>query len=158
MSTSHPSRSSAVSLRDVREEDIPILFEHQRDEESNRMAAFPARDRAAHEAHWRKIAADEDLVTKAIVRRDEVVGNAVAWDNGTHTEIGYWIGREHWGQGIATAAVRELLTVVETRPLYAHVAAHNVGSLKVLEKCGFRRVGAEIENGVEMVTMELAGN
>ena len=28
---------------------------------------------------------------------------------------------------------------VVTRPLYAHVAVHNVGSIRVLQKCGFRR-------------------
>ncbi len=52
-------------------------------------------------------------------------------------EVSYWLGRRFWGQGIATEALLQLLTVVVARPLTAHVAHDNVGSLRVLEKCGF---------------------
>src|SRR5918999_1935703 len=45
------------------------------------------------------------------------------------------------GQGIATAALAAFLEELDTRPLYAHVATHNVGSIRVLEKCGFERTG-----------------
>jgi RimJ/RimL family protein N-acetyltransferase len=48
-----------------------------------------------------------------------------------------WIGRDHWGNGYATAALRAFLDVEHRRPLHAHVADHNVGSRRVLEKCGF---------------------
>ena len=49
------------------------------------------------------------------------------------------IGREYWGRGVATQALALLVDEVSIRPLYAHVAVHNVGSIRVLEKCGFRR-------------------
>lgn len=52
-------------------------------------------------------------------------------------EIGYWFGREFWGKGIATEALRAFVSQVTTRPLHAYVAAHNVGSIRVLEKGGF---------------------
>ncbi|HEX5689187.1 MAG TPA: GNAT family N-acetyltransferase [Roseiflexaceae bacterium] len=52
-------------------------------------------------------------------------------------EIGYWLGRQFWGQGIATQAVAAFLEIVTTRPLYAYAVAHNVASRRVLEKCGF---------------------
>src|SRR5215203_4436908 len=49
---------------------------------------------------------------------------------------------EHWGKGIATRGLAEFLTDVErTRPIQASTADDNVGSQRVLEKCGFRRVG-----------------
>jgi RimJ/RimL family protein N-acetyltransferase len=41
------------------------------------------------------------------------------------------------GRGIATAALRQFVTDVDDRPLYAHAAKHNTGSVRVLEKCGF---------------------
>ena len=39
-------------LRDLVEADIAVFFEHQRDPEANRMAAFPARDEETFVAHW----------------------------------------------------------------------------------------------------------
>jgi RimJ/RimL family protein N-acetyltransferase len=45
---------------------------------------------------------------------------------------------------------------VDTRPLHAHVAKHNRGSIRVLEKCGFHVVGEEtIEEGVQIVEVIL---
>jgi RimJ/RimL family protein N-acetyltransferase len=58
--------------------------------------------------------------------------------------IAYWIGRQDWGRGIATRALQEFLTTIETaRPLYARAASDNAASIRVLEKCGFTRVGAD---------------
>ncbi|RSM73090.1 hypothetical protein DMB66_03315 [Actinoplanes sp. ATCC 53533] len=48
--------------------------------------------------------------------------------------------RERWGRGIATRALARFVTEDEpTRPVYAHVAVHHAGSIRVLEKAGFRR-------------------
>ena len=145
-----------VSLRDVTPADVEIFFEHQRDEESNRMAAFPARGHDAHVAHWRKILADDTVVTKTVVAGGCVAGNVLSWDAGGRRLVGYWIDRRFWGQGIATRALSQLLSLIEERPLHAHVAAHNAGSIRVLEKCGFRRTGAEEQSdGIVDVLMEL---
>jgi RimJ/RimL family protein N-acetyltransferase len=59
--------------------------------------------------------------------------------------MGYWIGREFWGRGVATTAVRLYLTEVTERPIHAFVALHNVGSQRVLEKNGFTRASDEPE-------------
>jgi RimJ/RimL family protein N-acetyltransferase len=56
-------------------------------------------------------------------------------------EVTYRVDRTHWGKGIASAALRLLLAETAERPLYARAASDNVGSLRVLEKAGFRRVG-----------------
>jgi RimJ/RimL family protein N-acetyltransferase len=72
---------------------------------------------------------------------EQVVGNVVSWRDGSERLVGYWIGRDHWGKGIATAALTSFLRVVEERPLHARVAKHNVGSIRVLEKCGFAMSG-----------------
>jgi RimJ/RimL family protein N-acetyltransferase len=52
-------------------------------------------------------------------------------------EVGYWVGREYWGKGIATKALKKFLEYEKRRPLYGYVAIHNKGSRRVLEKCGF---------------------
>lgn len=137
MRDSRDPSTGSVRLREVLAADLPIFFEHQRDPEANRMAAFAARDRDAFMAHWSKIVADERLVAKTVVADGQVAGNIVSWDQAGRQEIGYWIGREFWGKGIATRALDAFLHDVTTRPLFAHVAAHNVASIRVLEKCGF---------------------
>jgi RimJ/RimL family protein N-acetyltransferase len=62
----------------------------------------------------------------------------VSWEQDGEQEVGYWLGQEYWGKGIASRALALFLDQVTTRPLYAHVAKHNTGSYRVLEKCGFK--------------------
>ena len=124
-------------LRDVVEADIPVLFEHQRDPEAVRMAAFPARDREAFTAHWQRILANDELIKKTILFDGQVAGNIGIFGRDGKRLVGYWIGREFWGRGLATSALAELLTEETARPLYAYVATSNLGSIRVLEKCGF---------------------
>jgi RimJ/RimL family protein N-acetyltransferase len=133
---------AGVTLRVVTNDDLPILFEHQLDPEANRMAAFPARDREAFMAHWESnVLGDPSNIARTVVVDGEVAGNVVSFGRPGKREVGYWIGREYWGRGIATKAVLAFLEVDRERPLLAHVAKHNVGSIRVLEKCGFRRSG-----------------
>jgi RimJ/RimL family protein N-acetyltransferase len=126
-----------ITLLDVTETDLPMFFEQQLDPEATKMAAFPSRDRESFMAHWAKIMADESVVLKTILFDNQVAGNIVCWEQDGEREVGYWIGKEFWGKGIATKALAEFLNQVKTRPLVAHVAKHNVGSRRVLEKCGF---------------------
>jgi len=132
-----------IRLRDVTEDDLPILFEQQRDPEANRMAAFPARDREAFTAHWTKILDDPTVTKKAILFNGQVAGNIVSFEQSGSPKVGYWIGKNYWGKGIATKALSEFLGQVKVRPLFAHVAKHNVGSIRVLEKCGFTICGED---------------
>ena len=132
-----------VFLRDVSAEDLPIFFEHQRDPDANAMAAFPARDWDAFEAHWTKILGDAHVTTKTILFDGQVAGNIGSWEREGRREVGYWIVQDHWGKGVATKALSAFLGHVGVRPLFAHVAKHNIASLRVLEKCGFRVVGEE---------------
>jgi RimJ/RimL family protein N-acetyltransferase len=72
-----------------------------------------------------------------------VAGNIVCFPREGKREVGYWLGQAYWGRGIATAALAALLREVTERPLYARVARTNVGSIRVLEKCGFTTIGSE---------------
>jgi RimJ/RimL family protein N-acetyltransferase len=126
-----------VRLRDVIETDLPILFEHQREPEANRMAAFPARSLDAFMAHWAKILGDQSVTARTILFGGRVAGNIGSWQQDNQQRVGYWIGREYWSKGVASRALAEFLGVVKVRPLFAHVAKHNIPSIRVLEKCGF---------------------
>ena len=120
------------------EADLPIFYEQQLNPDATQMAAFPSRDRDAFMAHWiNKELANHNTTVKTILFDGQVAGNIVSWEQSGEREVGYWIGKEYWGRGIATKALAEFLGIVKTRPLWAHVAKHNVASLRVLQKCGF---------------------
>jgi RimJ/RimL family protein N-acetyltransferase len=147
-----------VRLRDVIDGDLRIFFEHQRDPEANRMAAFSARDKERFMAHWSKILGDETVTVKTILFDGRVAGNVVSWDQSGEREVGYWIGREYWGKGVATRALVQFLVHDTVRPLHAHVAKHNLASIRVLEKCGFTISGEATETsltGEEEVVLRL---
>mgnify|MGYP001386899465 CR=1 FL=1 len=138
--------SGAVTLREVAPGDIPIFFEHQSDPEANWTAAFAAEqpyDRGAHEAHWTMIRAYPAALAKTVLVDGAVVGHVLHFEQMGLPSVAYWIGREHWGKGIATGALRALLSEVKTRPLYARAAADNTRSLRVLEKCGFKAIARD---------------
>ena len=132
-----------VQLRDVIEIDLPIFFEQQSDPESTEMAAFPSRSREGFMSHWAKLIADDSVLVKTIVFDGQVAGNIVCFEQLGEREVGYWLGKQYWGKGIATQALEEFLKQIKTRPLYAHVAKHNIGSRRVLEKCGFTVSGED---------------
>ena len=148
------NQEGAKVLRDVRADDLDAFFEHQREPEANAMAIFPPRDREAFDAHWRRILADDTLIKKTIVHGDQVAGNVLSWQQDGQQLVGYWVGRAFWGKGLATRALQELVTELTTRPLHAWVATSNVGSIRVLEKCGFVQVGSRTTD-VEELLFEL---
>ena len=145
---------NVVTIRPVREDDLPILFEHQRDPEAAAMAAFPSRDRDAFMAHWAKILSDETLLAWAIELDGRVVGNVGSFDFEGRREVGYWIDREVWGRGVATRALAAVLGEEAVRPLFAGVAPHNAGSMRVLEKCGFERTGEIGTHGLTIFRLD----
>lgn len=129
-----------IVLREVHDSDLPVFFRQMNDPEALHMAAFTPKDpadRDAFDAHWKRIRASDD-VQRTILADGDVVGSAAVYGEPGEREVTYWIDRAYWGRGIATAALRELVAQVPERPLYARAAADNTGSLRVLEKCGFR--------------------
>jgi RimJ/RimL family protein N-acetyltransferase len=107
------------------------------------MAAFPSRDRQAFMAHWARILADATLDKQTILADGQVAGNMGSWEQSGEREVGYWLGKQYWGQGVATRALTAFLDHVQVRPLYAHVVKHNLASRRVLEKCGFAICGEQ---------------
>ena len=128
---------NGVVLREVSEEDLQTFYENQLDPEAIRMAAFPARDRDTHFSHWRKPMTDEAVCARTVLFEGDIAGYVVSWREDDEHKVGYWIDRGHWGRGIATDALSQFLRVDLTRPILGYVIKHNVGSIRVLEKCGF---------------------
>lgn len=138
--------TDALSLRAVEEDDLPFLFEQQRDAEAHRMAAFTGRDADDEEAflaHWRRILAEPAVIVRAIVVGDDVVGTIGSYeDEAGEREVTYWLGREHWGRGHATRALARFLGSVDpTRPIHGRCAEDNLASAAVLRKNGFVTTG-----------------
>lgn len=126
-----------IELREVIETDLKVFYENQTDPEALAMAKFASRDRDAHIASWRRIQADPTCIARTVLLDGQVAGYIGSWLADDRRLVGYWIGREFWGRGIATTAVRALVADVSDRPLYAWVATSNVASARVLEKAGF---------------------
>ncbi len=131
-------------LRNVTETDLPIFFEQQLEPEANHMAAFTTKnpeDREAFNAHWAKILADEDNINKTILFEGQVAGHVSSFIMFGERNVSYWLGKEFWGKGVATAALTKFLEHVTIRPLYGRAIKDNLASIRVLEKCGFKPSG-----------------
>jgi RimJ/RimL family protein N-acetyltransferase len=143
-------------LREVAETDLPVFYEYECDPQAAAMAAFPPRERDAFMAHWARTLANDSALTWTIVCDGEVAGSIGCWEDGGRRLIGYWLGREFWGRGLATLALTELVGLVEARPLYAYVVSTNLASIRVLEKCGFGEVGSHAgDDGIEELLLAL---
>ena len=129
-----------VRIRSVIDDDLELFYQHQLDPVALEMAVFPARARPEFMTHWAKIRADPTCIQRTVVIDDAVAGNIGCWEQSGRHLVGYWIGRDFWGRGIASKALALLVDELATRPLFAYVEVHNVGSIRVLEKCGFRRI------------------
>jgi hypothetical protein len=92
-----------LSLRALREDDLPTMFEIQLDDTAQR----------------------RDAVIKKVVEIDgEVVGSEAAFPIEGDTEVTYWIRKDWWGRGVATAAVAALLEEVTVRPPRGAQSSH----------------------------------
>jgi RimJ/RimL family protein N-acetyltransferase len=135
-----------VSLRPVEDRDLDTIYQQVTDPESVRMAAFTAEDQTDRRAFLNRIPrlrADTSVSHRVIDVDGATAGTIGFFRIDNQPEVTYWVDRTQWGKGIASAALRILLAEIVERPLYARAASDNVGSLRVLEKAGFRRVGVD---------------
>jgi RimJ/RimL family protein N-acetyltransferase len=128
-------------LRAAEQRDLDVLFEQQSDPVASAMAGVPSRDREAFDEHWQRIVANDQNLIRVIDVDGEPAGHVLSWPAEGRRYIGYWIAREFWGRGLATAALTEFLGELQERPLHALVSTDNVASIRVLEKCGFVEIG-----------------
>jgi [ribosomal protein S5]-alanine N-acetyltransferase len=130
-----------LTIRPATIADLDTLFHFQTNEEARQMAAFTPEnwnDKDAYTAKWTKLINEGKVYVYCIIVDGQIAGTVGAWQRENEWQITYWIDRAQWGKGVATEAVRQFLQVFTTRPIYGSAAFDNHGSLKVLEKCGFK--------------------
>lgn len=126
--------------------DLPVFFAFQLDQEANYLAAFTAKDPTDKPAYLKKYAAflDDPTINMQTIMVDHViVGSISKFELQGQAEITYWIDRNVWGQGIASAALKIFLAREKARPIFGRTAFDNFGSQRVLEKCGFVKIGQD---------------
>ncbi len=112
--------------------------------------AFPHPYTAKDALEWiGRAAADNPTDNFAIEFEGELAGGVgirpLRFESEGVAEFGYWLGKRHWGKGIASEAASLLAAHAfeerGLRRLEAYVFAPNVASARVLAKCGFTREG-----------------
>ncbi len=101
------------------------------------------------DAEWWVNVGSKTGIVKAIEIEKVFVGCISAtpgeYENNRSAEIGYWLGENYWGKGIATESVQKMTKHVFTSTnivrLFAPVFGQNKKSMNVLEKCGYIKEG-----------------
>lgn len=140
------TNNNDIKLRPTEISDLEFLFQFQLDKEGGYLAAFMPKDptdKTAYINKHSKLLDDPTVNNQTIILDNIIVGSIAKFVMEGDTEITYWIDRKFWGQGIATKALKEFLAVETIRPIFGRVAFDNFGSQKVLEKCGFEKVGTD---------------
>lgn len=151
-----------ATLRPWRESDVERLVEIANDPDVARYMAdrFPHPYTIEDARFWMSLHREATALNDFAIEVDgEVVGGIgmepFEGERRLGVHFGYWLGRAYWGRGIATAACAAFteyaLNVRGFIRLEASVYAPNVGSMRVLEKCGYTCEGimrrAVIKNG-----------
>jgi ribosomal-protein-alanine N-acetyltransferase len=135
-----------ITLIKTEEDHLNSFFQFQLDKEANYLAAFTSKDpnnKTAYIEKYTKHLNDPTINMKTIKVNDVIAGSIAKFVMENEAEITYWINRKFWGQGIATTELKDFLDIEKIRPIYARVAFDNLGSQKVLEKCGFVKTGKD---------------
>jgi RimJ/RimL family protein N-acetyltransferase len=135
-----------LTLRTLTDGDLDALFGWESDPRAVRMAAFTRADpsdRDAFDAHYERVRNDPSATLLAIDVDGEFVGTVSSFTIEGRREVSYWIDPARWGQGLASRALRALLAIEPTRPIYGRVAEHNGASAKVLARAGFVEIGSD---------------
>ena len=137
---------NGIRFRKTEVDDLEFLFKFQIDKEAMNLAAFTPKDPADKSAYlnkYTKLLSDPTVNNQTILIDNIIVGSIAKFEIDGQAEVTYWIDKNFWGKGIATKALEYLLTIENTRPIIARVAFDNYGSQKVLEKCGFVKIGKD---------------
>ncbi len=152
-------------LRPWRQSDLVSLVENANSRAIwlNLRDLFPFPYREEDGRRWLEYATGLDPALHFAIQRDGVAVGGAGVMPGKDVErisgeVGYWLGEAHWGRGLATAGVRELVTyaftVLALRRVFAVPFARNTASVRVLEKVGFRREGLLVESAVKNGKLE----
>lgn len=137
-----------IELRDLDDDDLDAIFEMMRDPKGVAMAAFTSEDpddRDRFDAWIARERAAEGVSIFVVTENGGFAGTAAAFTVDADREVSFWLARHAWGRGVATAALRLLVSHEAERPLYARAAAHNAASIAVLTRVGFTEVSRNVD-------------
>ncbi|MGI6219254.1 MAG: GNAT family N-acetyltransferase [Bacteroidaceae bacterium] len=143
--------TSRLLLRPWRESDAEALYEYARDPAVGPIAGWAPHTSVAYSLEIiRTVFAAPEVYALVLKETGEPVGSAgIIIGDGLHSaaigsgeaEIGYWIGKPYWGQGLVPEAVRCLLrrcfTELGLSAMWCGYFDGNHRSRRVMEKCGF---------------------
>jgi RimJ/RimL family protein N-acetyltransferase len=140
------TNDSEIILRPTDVSELERFFTFQLDKEANYLAAFTSKDPADKTAYMEKhikFLNDPTINTQTIMVNNIIAGSISKFEMEGEAEITYWIDKKFWGKGVATTALKKFLIIENVRPIFGRVAFDNLGSQKVLEKCGFVKIGTD---------------
>lgn len=148
------------TIRPFRDTDIFTLARHANNKNVWRFMkdAFPHPYTPVDAERWIARANAATPVTHYAIEVDGEAAGAIGFYlmEGERAEMGYWLGEPFWGRGIATDAVREVVSHIFknrlARIIYARVFEFNPASAKALFKAGFSVAGwqAGVKNGADV--------
>lgn len=139
-------------LRPWRETDAPALFRYASDPDIGPVAGWTPHASLEESLRIiRTVFAAPEIYAVVLKESGEPVGSCgIMFADGLHSadmkpghaEIGYWIGKPYWGQGLIPEAVRALLArsfnELKLDAVWCGYYDGNIKSRRVIEKCGFR--------------------
>jgi RimJ/RimL family protein N-acetyltransferase len=134
------------TLKKTTTDDLEQLYLFQLDKEAIHLAAFTPKDpidKQAYIAKFTRLLSDPTVHMYTIYQDETIVGSIAKFEMEGDAEITYWIDKPYWGKGIASKALLAFLNLETTRPIFGRVAYDNLGSQRVLEKCGFVQIGKD---------------
>lgn len=157
--------SARLILRAPGARDIPAWYQRATDREAAALAGDPVPESIEEGALWLERSLQRAVSGERLQWVIDCPG--VGQSVGTvalslkHPEISFVIGRDFWGQGIATEAVRHVLAYgfdhLGLPEIGAELVAENIASKCLLEGCGFRVVRAFVgeSDGADCLEMRL---
>jgi ribosomal-protein-alanine N-acetyltransferase len=135
-----------VILRQTELSDLETLYLFQLDKEANFLAAFTSKESANRESYIKKYTPflrNPTINMQTILLNGTIVGSLAKFEIEGEAEVTYWIDKKSWGTGVASKALKDFLITEKTRSIRGRVAFDNIGSRRVLEKCGFLKIGTD---------------
>jgi len=133
----------SIKLRKFELEDAQKIAELVRDEAVSKWTSnipFPYSELDAID--WiRRTSSDSSRHPFAVELNGELVACVSYWPyESSAIEVGFWVGKDFWGKGVCTIALKLLLSsnyFPAEKDVFARIMANNAGPRRVLEKCGF---------------------
>ena len=156
-----PLRTERLVLRAHRADDLDDLVVFHSDPDVVRWTPWPVRDRAATQAaldlKLDRVALEEPgqwlVLAIELARSGTVIGEVLLkWSADRQGELGFALGREHHGQGLASEAATAVLRLAFDGLGFHRVTAvcvdANHDSARLLRRLGFRQEGTLVDGAL----------